>query len=170
MGRVASWPDMKPRNSAIVHYLIFPATWWEWAKQKLYLQSSLSATSYPLRKYPNLSVAQVPCWWGYHQMLFSGERTKQRCTASAKLNFWGLWFMKKLKYKIRIRYQSMAFMASWAMTWSQFLNEYLSAPWCSHVVCGDAAPFSVLTGKAPRHGKTGAQPQIWEESCYKIYS
>lgn len=169
MGRVPSWPDMKPRNSAIVHYLNFLAIWWEWEEQKLYLRNSLPATSFPLRKYPNLSVARVLCWWGYHQMLFSGGKSKHRdAEQSAELNFWGFIMKKKDEIWKILRLDPKTWHSWLAEPWleaNSFLNEHLNAPWCWHDICGD-----VLTEKAGSHGKAGAQPWIWEESSYKIDS
>lgn len=153
---------MKPRNSAIVHYLIFLATWWEWEKQKLYLQSSLPATSYPLRKYPNLSVAQVLCWWEYHQMLFSGGRTKHRdAQQSAKLNFWGFIIYEKAEIWKILGSDTKTCLAEPRLKASSSLSEHLSVPWGKHNVCGDAAPFPVLDAF-----RKSTQP--WQDSSSAI--
>lgn len=154
-----AWHEIqKFSNSSL---LDFSGNLWEWEKQKLYLQNSLPATSCPLRKYPNLSVAQVLCWWGYHQMLFSVGRAKQRFSQQNWI-FEVLFFMKK-KAEIwkRLGLDAKTWHSWFAELWlkaNSSLNEHLSAPWCWCDVCGDAAPFSVLTEKAHSHGKAGAQP------------
>ena len=110
MGRVVSQAGMKSRNSTVINDSIFLAARLEWEEQKWYLQTSLPASCYPLRKYPNLSVTPVLCWWGYHQMLVSGGRMKHRCAPMRKhsclqnWNFGGFLLMKK-KAEIWKRWQ-----------------------------------------------------------------
>lgn len=116
---------MKPRNSPIVYYFIFLATWLEWEKQELYLQNSLPATSYPLRKYPNLSVAQVLCWWGYHRTLFSGGRTKHRdshqCVKHSSQQNWIFGIFSFMKKRAEIWKRWMLDTKTW--------HSWLAEPW-----------------------------------------